>query len=63
MQLFHFHNWSKWSSLVETLTGHKQQWRVCKDCGKVQFTTLPWDKQSSISHVKEEIQRLKANEC
>ena len=46
------HDWGKWSNPIDTYnSGHKQQWRVCENCGKAVFRTLKWDKQSNTTDV------------
>lgn len=46
---FHIHKYSKWSDPVETYnSGNKQQWRCCTVCNKADFSTLWWDRQTSL---------------
>lgn len=35
-----FHDWLKWSELVESYNGHKTQFRDCAKCGKTKFRDL-----------------------
>lgn len=57
-RLLCIHAWSKWSRLVDAYSGHKQQWRECTTCGKAQFRTLSWDKQSSLSQANQALQSV-----
>ena len=59
---FLIHNWTKWSRLTPTYnSGHKQQWRECKDCGKASFRTLRWDTQSNCKAVNDVLAELEKN--
>lgn len=58
--MFHIHTWLPWSKPIATYKGgHKQQWRVCKDCNKAQFRTLQYDEQASIEDVNAAINETK----
>ena len=60
MKIHILHKWSKWSKPIESYnSGHKQQWRFCKECNKVVFRTLPWDKQTLLKSILESLKDIK----
>ena len=52
------HKWSKWSELLKTYDGHKQQWKICTECNKATFRILSWDKQTPLDQVIEAIKGI-----
>jgi hypothetical protein len=61
-QLLHFHVWGKWSRPVVTCnSGHKQQWRECVVCGKCQFHTFRWDKQTNVTSINKALDAAISN--
>jgi hypothetical protein len=54
-----WHHWTKWSELVNTYGGNKQQWCACTKCNKTKFRTLRWDKLSDLTAVLKALQGVK----
>lgn len=53
---FIFHNWGKWSKMLEDYSGDRHQFRICKICGKMQKRKICWLNSIKASEVNKSLE-------
>jgi len=53
------HTWSKWSEVVRSYNGYKQQYRYCLNCNKIVYRTIGYADGTDAGLINDVIHKLK----